>query len=463
MQFERQAVKALLPLLAVAFAAFSTYGEVEFDFGAWLRIREEMMDNVPGLPGGGCLSRAPRGDFTNHLRFRPTLWGEMKGMTDGGATWRLYTRFTDEFRWCPEPHKHNAAFPGEVTLENLFLETKGLFDGFLDFKIGRQDLWGFYDHKLDHVFQDGTPGDGSRTTYSDMVDFTMHVTEESKIDLIALYNFDNSDVRWGTDSSRFALTSVNPAGDPEMDDWGFGAVWDSNFGEAIPYRVFWFEKNTSSFHVNGVKHPHTRHDTLGFALEPRLDEEWTIPLEVMWQVGRNGEGDFLSAWSGYAGVEWKSSRPGWRPFASATLRYMSGDENAAEEDGGHHAWDPMWCRSVCECELFLYGTHYGVAWWSNMYYEKNSFGIDFGPRHRLETWIGPIFAAEQDGLGNGGGMFKGFLSVIRYDFPLKLADRTKNERFEIFGHVYAELFNPGDYYESDKPAWFFRWQVEFRF
>ena len=438
--------------------------EAEFDAGADLRIREELFKNVPGLPGGGLLSREARGPFVNQVRFRPRFWGEMKGTTEGGVFWHLYTRFTDEFRWCPEPHKHTHAFPDELILDNLFLESKGLFDGLFDFKIGRQDLWGIYDHKMDHVFQDGTPGDGSRTTYADMAGVTFHATEESKLDLFALYDFDDCDIRWGTEASKHtALSGIDPAADPEMDDWGFGAIWDSNLGPSIPYRVFWVEKNTASYHVGDVKHPRTRRDTLGFSLEPHLNEEWTVPLEMMTQVGQNGEGDLLAAWSGYAGVEWKSARRGWRPFASATLRYMSGDKNAAEEDGGHRAWDPLWCRSVCECELFLYGSHYGVGWWSNMYYQKNTVGIEFGPHHKIESWIGPVFAAEQDNMGGGDGMFKGFLSVIRYDFPLMLADRTKGERFEIFGHLYAELFNPGDYYETDKPAFFARWQIEFKF
>ena len=164
--------------------------------------------------------------------------------------------------------------------------------------------------------------------------------------------------------------------------------------------------------------------------------------------------------AGYAGIEWKSSRPGWRPFASASLRYMSGDKNAADEDGGHRAWDPMWSRAVGECEIFLYGTHYGVGWWSNMYYEKNTVGVEFGPRHKVEAWIGPIFAAEQDHMGGGDGMFKGFLSVVRYDFPIWTPEES---RFAVFGHVYFELFNPGDYYATDKPAWFVRWQVDFKF
>ena len=61
------------------------------------------------------------------------------------------------------------------------------------------------------------------------------------------------------------------------------------------------------------------------------------------------------------------------------------------------------------------------------------------------------------------GAFKGFLSQARYDFPIWLADKSKGERFEVFGHVLAEFFNPGDYYETDKLGFFFRWQVEFKF
>jgi hypothetical protein len=142
---------------------------------------------------------------------------------------------------------------------------------------------------------------------------------------------------------------------------------------------------------------------------------------------------------------------------------MSGDDDAADETGGHSAWDPMWARGVNDSELFLYGTHYGAAWWSNMHYVKATIGMDLGRHHRIESSSGPLFAAAQDGMGGGDGMFKGLLSQVRYDFPVWLADKTKGERFEVFGHFLAEFFNPGDYYETEKPAFFVRWQVEFRF
>ena len=434
-----------------------------FDAGADLRIRQELMDNIPGLPNGGVLMPQARGKFTNHMRFRPRVWGEMKGTTENWGAWRLYTRLTDEFRWCPEPYKNTYTFPDEVILDNLFLEGKGLFDDFLDVVVGRQDIYGLYG--LDHIFVDGTPGDGSRTVYADMIRTCLHVTETSKLDLFAIYDFDDSDIRWGTDRGKHrSLSGLAGNAEPEMDDWGFGAIWGSEITKALPYQIFAMQKNTDRFYRGDVKHPRTQRELIGAKLMPQLNEEWSLQLEGMGQVGANGCGDMLSGWSAYSGVNWKSATPSqFRPFGSLGYHFMSGDDDAAEEDGGHSAWDPMWARGVNDSELFLYGTHYGAAWWSNMHYVKLSAGLDLGKRHRVAANCGPLFAAAQDGMGGGDGLFKGFLSQARYDFPIWLADSEKGERFEVFGHLLAEFFNPGDYYETEKPAFFFRWQVEFRF
>jgi hypothetical protein len=69
----------------------------------------------------------------------------------------------------------------------------------------------------------------------------------------------------------------------------------------------------------------------------------------------------------------------------------------------------------------------------------------------------------RDGVGGGDGNFKGLLSQARFEFPILVADKKAGERLEISSHISGELFNPGDYYETDKPGWFARWQVDFRF
>jgi len=459
--------KALLAAALLAFAPCVRAEGLAFNAGADLRIRQELFENVPGLPYGGVLFPGVRQPFTNHMRFRPRVWAEIKA----GENWRLYTRITDEFRWSPEPYRNAQTFPGELILDNLFIEGKNLFGGLMDTTIGRRDFYELYG--LDHIFVDGTPGDGSRTTYGDIVQLHFNLEKTSFLDLFALHNNDRNYLRLGTERSDvFSMSGLGGNTDRLMDDWGAGVIY-SNFNGyrtnkdskdvPVSYQVFLIHKSTEGFHRDNISHPWTLRETLGFKLVPHLNAEWSVPLEAMGQFGTNADSDFLSGWSTYTGVDWKSAREGWKPFSRLGFHTMSGDKNAATQDGGHHAWDPLWARGVNDSESFLYGTHYGQAWWSNMLFLKLTAGVDLGHNHKLSAAMGPMWAAAQDGMGGGSGYFKGFLSQVRYDFPIWSADASKGERFEIFGHLLAEFFNPGDYFETDKPAYFVRWQVDFKF
>ena len=453
--------------MAAAMAGFAAFAqEIEekpvfaFDAGADFRMRQEIMHNVP-VAEGGVLGRpgAMRGKTKNQMRFRPRVWAELKA----GDNWRLYTRLADEFRAGIVQKTHSATFPGEVVLDNLFIEGKGLFDDFFDIRAGRQDL--LYLYGLDHIFVDGTPGDGSRSTYADMVNMTFHADEESTLDLFALYNKDQEELRWGTKRSRKTSLTGFGTGEREMDDWGFGAVWSSRV-DLLKYQVFAIQKNTASFHRNGVKHPRKQTNLVGTKLVPQWTESFSTPLEIMGQIGKNGDGDTLKAYAGYAGVDWRGEalhNNGWKPFFTLGTLVMSGDKHAAEEDGGNDAWDPMWYRGIDDSEMFLYGSQYGVAWWSNQINIKSTFGVDIAPKHRIRFMTGPMFAETKDGIGGGDGRYKGFLAQGRYDFPIWIADKEKGGRFELFGHFLVEYFAPGDYFDTDKPAYFFRWQIDFKF
>ena len=146
------------------------------------------------------------------------------------------------------------------------------------------------------------------------------------------------------------------------------------------------------------------------------------------------------------------------------LLALSGDRDAATQDGGRRAWDPMWYRGVDDSEMMLYGSTYGVGWWSNMYNLKVTTGVEFEKGHAVQLMAGPMFAQQKDGLGGGDGQYKGFLTQARYDFPLWSGDKGSGlERFKVFGHVLLAWFNPGDYFDTDKPAYFVRWQIDFKF
>ncbi len=434
-------------------------GLLAFDFGADLRVRQEIMDNVPGLPAGGVAMSSVRGNYRNHMRFRPRVWGE----TTIGENSRLFLRLADEFRWNVRPRNRATEFPDELIVDNLFFESKELFDGFVDFCIGRQDITGLYG--LDHVFGDGTPGDGSRTAYSDVFRVRFRFDEIGDLDVFALYNADKNPLRWGTHRSEYrSLTGFGGGAHPDMDDWGYGAIWSSELADNVDMQIFAMQKRTSSFKRDGVKHSAKRRSMFGVKLVPHLTDEVSLQFEAMGQVGRDGEGSWLSGWSGYAGINWKAAESAWAvPFVSGGLHFMSGDKNAANEDGGDKAWDPMWARAVNDSEMFLYGTHYGTAWWSNLMLAKVKSGLEFSKRHELCASLAAMFAQCDDGLGGGDGLFKGVLSQLRYSFPLYFDGEAEGRRFEVFGHVIGEVFNPGDYFATDKPGWFVRWQVEFKF
>ena len=430
-------MKTAIAFVALAATAAAFADGLEFDAGADLRIREELMQNVPGNPNGGLVTDV-RSKFKNHIRFRPRVWGELKGDAGAAGKWRVYARLVDEFRWNVEPKTSATEWPGEVIFDNLYLEGKDIFDGFMDVTLGRQDLMGYAG--LERVFMDGTPGDGSRTTYTDMAAVKFHVDEDSTIDLFGLYNFDrNRDFRWGYDRNRTEGSSARfPGRGQDQDDFGYGAIWTSKLAEWLPYKVFAMQKQR--LHV-GEERNHT--ELVGVNLRPQWNEQWSSTFEAMNELN--------SEWSAYVDLGWKGKWLKTKPFAKLGYHFMSGE------------WDPMWARAVNDSEMFLYGTHNGVAWWSNMHYVKATTGLDFGAHHVLTGSCGPLFAAERDRVGGGSGAFKGFLSQLKYEFPIITANRAEGERFEIFGHLLAEFFNPGDYYETDKPAFFIRWQVEFRF
>ncbi len=444
-------------------------GEIVFDAGADLRVRQEVMHNVPTMPGGGMTGSpgVSRNKTKNQFRYRVRVWGELQM----GENWRLYGRLNDEFRAGLVQSTHATTWPGEVIVDNLYLEGKNLLEGASDWfdsvelSIGRQDLARLYG--LNHIFMEGTAGDGSRTSYADMVRFGLVFNETTRLDVFGMYNKDREQLRFGTHRSHEGMQLNGFGGnDTEMDDWGYGAVFSSR-ASFVDYQLFAIQKNTASFHRKGVKHPRRQVNLLGVKVVPRWTTNFSTPLELMAQVGENGADEELRAWAAYAGFDWRrNDAPAgeWIPYFGGGVLALSGDKDASSEDGGRHAWDPMWYRGVDDSEMMLYGSLYGCGWWSNMYNVKVTTGIDFSKGHGVRLMMGPMFAQVRDGLGGGNGFYKGLLTQARYDFPLwSGAKDSVLERFQIFGHILLEYFNPGDYYETDKPAYFVRWQIDFKF
>lgn len=480
------------PVQAVETAPVETEDDAgwAFNAGGDFRLRQEMMDNIPGNPGHPySISTARRGKNANHFRIRPRVWFQIEG-----GPFRLYTRIGDEFREHVVKNgvkrkRRSYTFPDEVYLDNLYLDGKGLTADWLaslgveefDFRAGRQDMMEVVDgglhglYGLDRILGDGTPVDGSRTIFADMIRLRFHLDEIRKLDAFFIYNNGRNNLRWGNRQSRGrSMNPINMTDDNQMDEWGGGLVYsDAAFDRHLPFEVYTVFKRNEEYTatVLGEKKPAKELTTVGALLKPQFNDNWGMVLEGAKQFGRILNGNRQAGgYMGYLEVDYRpDTLKAYKPVLAWCNTYYSGDRHRTEDDDNDTAWDPLWARHCRESEMLVYGNLYGNCYWSNMLYTYPKLTMNFGRHHGFYVYSGPMFAMVQDGLGHADGtgdsLYKGWLSAARYDFPIRLAPQNATgwDRFEFFGHVVAELFNPGDYFDSSKPAYFFRWQVDMKF
>lgn len=487
-------MKAKLQLLSTALAAAALatcHAEeedaagVKFNAGADFRIRQEIMANLPGLPGD-AYSQTPsvRAKSRNQIRMRPRVCFSAES-----GPFMLYARIADEFRHYPalDVPRHSRAyyFPDEVFLDNLYLEGKGLECDALvrlgvsavDFRLGRQDLFvgGHSVFGLDRIIAEPTPTDGSRSFYSDMARARLHFGETRQLDVFAMYDSGRSDLRFGTSRSRGrSLNCINMSDTNDLDEWGGGLVYSQTaLDGALPFKLYSIFKRTES-HTSKSPAPRERPareiSCFGLWTEPRFSEVWSAEFETARQFGRILDGNRQAGgWMVHAELK---CRPGFlegvQGVLSSAVTYYSGDRHRTGADDNDTSWDPMWGRYTQDSEMLVYGSLYENCWWSNMVYAKAKLTMTLGPRHVMYFYTGPMFAAVRDELGHADGSgsgYKGLLTAARYDFPIRLAPLGAEgfDRIEIVAHVVGELFNPGSYYESGRPAYFVRWQFDFKF
>src|SRR5574344_633397 len=343
---------------------------------------------------------------------------------------------------------------------------------------GRQDLFvgGHSVFGLDRLLAEGTPTDGSRSFYTDMLRATLHFDEVRKLDLFALYCNGRNNLRWGNRQSRGrTLTCINLADSNDLDEWGGGAILsDAAFDGHLPFKLYSIFKRSEAHRIGTAVPkdlPAKEVTTLGFLLTPEFDEHWSMEIEAAKQFGRLLDGNRQAGgWMTHLELKYRPDvLRSWKPVVSLASTCYSGDRHRTGPGDNDTAWDPMWARYTLDSEMLVYGSLYGNCYWTNVTYTKLKLAMTFGERHAMYAYTGPMFTAAQDHLGHadGGGdsMYKGWLTAARYDFPIRLAPKGAAglDRFEVFAHVVAEHFAPGDYFDSSKSAYFARWEIDVRF
>ena len=465
----------MLAVLAVGCLLPSAGGDsqIEFDAGVLSRVRQTCVRNAPGLPNGGDAVPVAKDRKANSQGVRvdtyPWLnakFGEYTAFLGFGHS------FVENIKGATTPRRERAnRAPDILFLNNLYLDGKGVWDGLMDFRIGRQNMTENRHSVLglDRVILDGTPGDSSVSTYSDMARFRFNFEKRRFLDVFGLYDCARNTMSMGLRQARQrSLNRLTASDSADMDQFGAGVIWNDSIGESLPFKAYMIMKGDRSYERNGVRQPGRRIVTLGVNAKPRLTETISLDLEGAQQAGRRSNGRFAGGTMAYLDIVYRRETP-WgfsaSPYGHAGVWYMSGDRHRLDPDDSDTAWDPMWGRISNPSEIFANGAHPGLRYWTNMIWLNGLVGLDFGRMHRVEAYSGPLFAPVDDGLGGGDSQFKGVLSRINYFFPIRLAPRNARgtDRFEVFGSACFELFNPGDYYASSKPAIYVRWLLNFKF
>ena len=429
---------------------------VALNAGADLRVRQEVLGNMPRTGG----SEMP---LQNYIRFRPRAWGEVKD-----EDFKLYTRVADEMRYYVNPSTSNYRWPDELFLDNLYLDLYNLFGGLVDIRAGRQDFWGANGpmYGAGRVIADGTPGDGSRTLFFDAVKATVKFDEKNALDVLAIYNSPKNPLSVGRcypyEQGERLLT-----GGTDEKEWGGGLYFRSKEVAEVPFELYYLYKRetraltarTSGIGKGSVPDGRDTH-TWGARVMPKITDTVSAEFEGAVQAGQKDSGASTSGYMGYGGLTYKPLIDSTaKPYLTGACYYLSGDkeQGAGKEDSG---WDPLWARWPQFSELYAYNTIYGGGYWSNLIYPHVDAGVEIGPGHKVSSSLGPMYTAVEDNLGGGDGNLRGWLGMIRYDFPIF---KNPKGRGELYGHVTAEVLDPGDYYTSDQWAYFLRWEINARF
>ena len=323
---------SIFAVVLVSGAALAQQAEApktpDFAWGADVRIREEAFDEIPFLADPPGITR---GGENNYFRFRSRLWGS--------AAWdpvSVHGRLTSEFRHYLEPDAPSAwDWPDEVVVDQLYFNLKGLVDGAMDLRVGRQDmLFG-----AGRVLLEGTPKDGSRTIYFDAARLTWRPNEQAAIDLIGIYNQAETGLDIGPldrDNTGFDKYSN------DLTESGGGVYAAFKNLPELPFECYYLFKDESDWDSfdpgtppQPVKRPGRKTHTFGTRLLPKLTSQIGFEIEGAAQIGETDDDRDVGGYLGYGGAIWTLpvEIAKARPTLTAGIYYLSGDDpGSADKD-----------------------------------------------------------------------------------------------------------------------------------
>ena len=437
------AIRFPVAVLALAgAAAFSEEAPVSepaslsFRAGGDLRLRQEAFDDIPLRTAEPAVTRGGRNDY---FRVRPRLFAGV----DFEDWLSLDARLCDEFR-VRETGQESYEWPDELIVDRLELSLRGLFDGRVDLFLGRQDA----SLGSGRLFAEGTAKDGSRTGFFDGARARVRFDDKRTLDVFGFYGRCENKLAVGHEHRD--LTGLAP-GWNGMDEATAGFFYDDRSLDELGWGVWYAWLHDTAWRArDGARVPHEDVHTVGARLLPRFSAEWSAEFEGALQRSAS---DGYDRRAGFATGGLKRSFSSGA-YVSLNALWLSGDDPGTER---REDFNVLFGRYPWISELLIYAFDAdGVGTWHNLSHAWIEAGGSFGESkaHKVRATIGPVFAPERDGAG--GGRDRGWLETIRYTFPVW------SER-GLTGHLFLEVFEPGDYYVSDRTAYFARWELNWAF
>ncbi|MDI1472735.1 hypothetical protein THER_0780 [Thermodesulfovibrio sp. N1] len=439
---------------------------IENEFGASLRLRQEIWDNVVDL--GTMPSVQPDRNF---FRLRIQLWDNVKFNENFGA----YVRITTEPKYYDSPYllpldnrtnfKHFDQ--DEVVIDNLYIDIKKPFDLPVSFRIGRQDFLGKDMYGEGFLILDGNPGDGSRTFYFNAIKAKIDITQGHSVDLVYVSN----------PKTDIYLPSLHPAyfdsasgglyidhkkrltGSNERGFWIYGRHKIIEALNIEPYYIYKKEKEYDVIKENYI-------NTFGMRAVFKLSD-FSLRGEIAKQYGKYENGNKRSGLGGYAFAGYTFNKCPVTPTLEVGYVYLSGDKADTSKDEG---FNPLFSRAPQWNELLIYtlipetvGKGGPIpGYWTNL--EALVANLKLKPIKDMEIKLSyqHLWADEKTNItsrtykdmfsNNGKNRGDLWAFITNYKF-------TKN----LDGMLQIEYFEPGNFY-SDKArnATFIRWQLQYK-
>ncbi|MGA2173693.1 MAG: alginate export family protein [Verrucomicrobiota bacterium] len=462
-----------------------------FSWGGDLRLRNEYFDNALslGVPPAGQVDFGKVHE-NDYLRFRGRIWASFMPTND----------LTLNVRLAAEPRE----FLKPATMDTFYQQSGlqgryGIFDTLnvqwkkpLDLPatltVGRQDIF-LGDGWL---VGDGTPEDGSFTTFLDAARLTYKLEDlHTTIDAIGLVQYARPDAWLPTiGPSTKAGDNVEPLTLTDQDEKG-AILWVANksleYANLDGYFIYKHDKRindypSQTFGDNGDIY------TLGGRLSGLVEERWKYSVEGAYQFGRkqdpelnqNGANPDLapSAQStGYRGLDAFGAqskltyqfKDQCNDQASLSFEFLSGDN---PKTSGDEMFDVLWGRWPQWSEMYNVYSYvqetrvgqtanlirFGPTWTVNpmpkMEFDMSYYLLladqDVPTRDLNNAFHQPAASEAFTGTGDDRGQY--LQAVLKYKFNQHLS-----------GHLWAELLFPGDFYVNHSLMTFLRAEIMLTF